>query len=103
MTLSYSPSPCRILNLNWPSLIPAGYAPLAYRAEDGIDLESTHVVLRALGAYDNGHETKDNNQPNPNGHDRYLEGAAYFLTRSNGSRARLALERAFHLELHQGR
>lgn len=65
-----------------PSLMGGGYAPLAYRAEAGIDLESTHTILRALGAYDNGHKTNDNDQPNPNGHDRYLEGAAYFRTRS---------------------
>lgn len=46
-----------------PSLMAGGYAPLAYRAEAGIDLESTHTVVRALGAYDNGHKTDDGDQP----------------------------------------
>jgi hypothetical protein len=58
--------------------MPGGYASLAYRAEAGIDLESAHAIFRALGAYDDGHKTDDNDQPNPNGHDRYLESAAYF-------------------------
>lgn len=61
-----------------PSLMGGGYAPLAYRAETGIDLESSHAMLRALGAYDDGHKTNDEDQPNPSGHDRYLEVAAYF-------------------------
>jgi hypothetical protein len=65
-----------------PSLMAGGYAPLAYRAEAGIDLESTHALVRALGAYDDGHKTDDGDQPNPNGHDRYLEGAAYFRMRA---------------------
>jgi hypothetical protein len=56
----------------------AGYAPLAYRAESGLDLESKHAIFRALAAYDNGHKTDDGDQPNVNGHDRYLESAAYF-------------------------
>jgi hypothetical protein len=59
-----------------------GYAPLAYRAETGIDLESTHVIVRALAAYDDGHKTNDGDQPNPKGHDRYLESTAYFRIRS---------------------
>ena len=65
-----------------PSLMGGGYAPLAYRAEAGIDLENTHAILRALGAYDNGHKTNDGGPPNPNGHDRYLEGAAYFRSKA---------------------
>jgi hypothetical protein len=64
-----------------PSLMGGGYAPLAYRAEAGIDLESTHVIFRSLAAYDNGRKTNDGDQPNPNGHDRYLEGAAYYRAR----------------------
>jgi hypothetical protein len=55
-----------------------GYAPLAFRGEVGIDLESTHAIFRALGAYDNGHKTNDGDQPNPKGHDRYLEAAVYY-------------------------
>jgi hypothetical protein len=61
-----------------PSLMGGGYAQLAYRVEGGIDVESKHAIVRALGAYDNGHKVDDADQPNPNGHDRYLESAAYF-------------------------
>jgi hypothetical protein len=64
-----------------PSVMGGGYAPFAYRAEAGFDLESSHAMFRALGAYDNGHKIDDNDQPNPDGHDRYLEGAAYFRAR----------------------
>jgi len=63
-----------------PSLFGGGYAVLAYRAEAGFDLESRHAIVRAIAAYDNAHKTDDNNQPNPKGHDRYLEGAAYYRT-----------------------
>ncbi len=66
-----------------PSLMPSGYASLAYRAEGGIDVESRHFMLHALGAYDNGRKVNDNDQPNPNGHDRYLEGGAYFRASSH--------------------
>lgn len=55
-----------------------GYAEFAYRAEAGVNLEGTHLVFRALGAYDNGRKVDDNDQPNPKGHDRHLEGAIYF-------------------------
>ena len=61
-----------------PSLMGGGYAPLAYRAGGGIDLESTHVIARALGTYDDDRKVNDNDQPNPNGHDRYLDGAVYY-------------------------
>lgn len=65
-----------------PSLMGGGYAPLAYRAEAGVEIESTHAIFRALGAYDNGHKTNDNDQPNQKGHDRYVESAIYYrLTR----------------------
>jgi hypothetical protein len=61
-----------------PSLMGGGYGRLAYRAEAGIDLESKYAIVRALAAYDDGHKVDDADQPNPNGHDRYLESAAYF-------------------------
>jgi hypothetical protein len=64
-----------------PSLMGGGYAPLAYRAETGFDLESNRLIFRAVGAYDNGHKTNDGDQPNPDGHDRFLEGAAYYRAR----------------------
>src|SRR5260370_31663201 len=60
------------------SLMGAGYAPLVYRAEAGIDVESTHAIFRISTAYNNGHKVSDGNQPNPKGHDRYLETAAYY-------------------------
>jgi hypothetical protein len=64
-----------------PSLLEGGYASFAGRVESGIDVESPHAVFRALAAYDNGHKIDDGDQPNPNGHDRYLEGGAYFRAR----------------------
>jgi hypothetical protein len=61
-----------------------GYAEFAYRAEAGLNLEGTHLVFRALGAYDNGRKVNDNDQPNPKGHDRYLESAIYFRPARRG-------------------
>jgi hypothetical protein len=58
--------------------MPDGYRSLAYNLEGGIDLESSRVIFQGSGAYDNGHKTNDADQPNPNGHDRYLSGAAYY-------------------------
>ena len=60
------------------SSVGEGYAGLACRGEGGIDLESRHAIFRALVAYDTGRKTAENDQPNPNGHDRYLETAAYY-------------------------
>lgn len=60
-----------------PSIMGGGYAKLAYRAEAGLNVESRHWIMKALGAYDDGHKIDDGDQPNPNGHDRYLEGAIY--------------------------
>jgi hypothetical protein len=61
-----------------PALMGGGYAPLAYFVETGIDVEARYFVLNADGAYDDGHKTDDGDQPNPNGHDRYLNGVAYY-------------------------
>lgn len=61
-----------------PSLMGGGYAVLAYRVEGGIDVESDHFIARALGAYDDGHKVDDGDQPNPKGHDRFLDGAVYY-------------------------
>jgi hypothetical protein len=55
-----------------------GYSSAAYRAEAGIDVEGTHVLFRGLGAYEDARKTDDNDQPNLKGHERYLEGAAYY-------------------------
>jgi hypothetical protein len=67
-----------------PSLMGGGYAPFAYRVEGGIDVESSYAIVRASGAYDNGRKVNDNDQPNSNGHDRYLDGAAYFRLNRTG-------------------
>lgn len=69
-----------------PSLMGGGYAPLAYRAEGGLNMEGKQFIFRALGAYDNGRKVNDNDQPNPNGHDRYLDSALYFRPKWSWSR-----------------
>lgn len=76
-TVSGRPIPMPYLSFG-PSLMGGGYAPLAYTAEGGLNVEGTHVIFRAYGAYDNGHKVDDGDQPNPSGHDRYLDGALYF-------------------------
>ena len=63
-----------------------GYAMFAYRAEGGLNVESRRWVMKALAAYDNGRKVDDNDQPNPNGHDRYLDGGIYFRPASFPSR-----------------
>jgi len=60
-----------------PSLMGAGYSTLAYRVEGGLDAESTHCLMSARAAYDNGRQVNDGNQPNPKGHDRYLDVGIY--------------------------
>lgn len=90
------------------SSVGEGYARVVGRAEGGIDMESAHAIFRALGAYDTGTKINDNDQPNPNGHDRYLEGAAYYRA-ARGMVCGLvcgrwfAMEPAFHHRLFQGR
>jgi hypothetical protein len=59
------------------SIMGGGYAVFAYRAEGGVNIEGTHLIFRALGSYDNGRKVNDNDQPNPNGHDRSLDAALY--------------------------
>jgi len=59
-------------------LMGAGYAPLAAEAGVGLRIDSRHFLASAEGTYDNGHKTNDNTEPNPKGHDRGLDGAAYF-------------------------
>jgi hypothetical protein len=61
-----------------PSLMGGGYATFAARGEAGIDLESTHLLLGASAGYDNGHKVNDADQPNPKGHDRYLQSNLYW-------------------------
>jgi len=60
-----------------PALTEEGYAPLAYRLEAGLEIDSLHWIARAIGAFDNCHESKDNLPPNPGGHDRYLDAEGY--------------------------
>jgi hypothetical protein len=61
-----------------PALGGGGYRPLALRGEGGINIESRHLVFKALAAYDNDRKTDDGDQPNPKGHDRYVAGGVYF-------------------------
>ena len=56
-----------------PSLLGDGYAPLAWRLEGGLDMESTRLVLLVRAAYDIVHLASDGIQPGLKGHDRYLE------------------------------
>jgi hypothetical protein len=60
------------------SLMSGGYAPLAANGGAGLRIDSQHFLLSAEAWYDNGHKTNDNNQPNPNGHDRGLVGTSSF-------------------------
>lgn len=55
-----------------------GYAPLAWVGAGGFRIDSQHFIVDAYGEYDNGHKVNDNDQPNPNGHDRGLVGSAYY-------------------------
>jgi hypothetical protein len=61
-----------------PSLMGGGYATFAYRLEGGLDIESSRWIMLAVGAYDNGRQVRDGDQPNPKGHDRYLDSSIYF-------------------------
>jgi hypothetical protein len=59
-------------------LMGAGYAPLAWEGGGGLRIDSQHFLASAEGAYDNGHKTNDNDQPNPKGHDRTLAATTYY-------------------------
>jgi hypothetical protein len=59
-------------------LMGAGYVPLAWEAGGGLRIDSAHLLASAEGWYDDGHKTNDGTGPNPKGHDRGLDGAAYF-------------------------
>lgn len=61
-----------------PSFMGGGYALFAYTIEAGLNIEATHVIVRADGSYDNGRKVNDGDQPNPKGHHRHLDGALYF-------------------------
>jgi len=61
-----------------PSLMGGGYRTLALRLEAGLEVESAHSVMRGIAAYDNGRQVNDNDQPNPKGHDRFLNSGVYF-------------------------
>jgi len=54
-----------------------GYAPVAAVGGAGFRIDSSHFVFDASASYDNGHKVNDNDQPNPDGHDRGLVGGAY--------------------------
>lgn len=60
-----------------PVLTGGAYRPLALQAEAGLDLETRFCVANASAAYDNDRMTKDRDQPNRKGHDRFLDGGIY--------------------------
>lgn len=60
------------------SVMPGGYATLAGYGRAGFSIEHDRVVADAFAGYDNGRKVNDNDQPNPNGHDRFFRGAAYW-------------------------
>lgn len=55
-----------------------GYSPFALIGGAGLRIDAKHFLLDASAWYDNGHKVNDNDQPNPSGHDRGLQGAAYY-------------------------
>jgi hypothetical protein len=59
-----------------------GYAPIAGVGGTGLRIDSPRFLLDTDASYDNGHKTNDNDQPNPKGRDRGLEGSAYYRLRS---------------------
>jgi hypothetical protein len=62
-----------------------GYSRFAVIGGGGLRIDSRHFLLDTSAWYDNGHKINDNNQPNPNGHDRGLNGAAYYRLPSGWS------------------
>jgi hypothetical protein len=60
------------------SLTGGGYRPMALLAKVGFDQEGSNFFANASAAYDNDRMTNDADQPNPKGHDRYLNGGVYF-------------------------
>jgi hypothetical protein len=63
------------------SAMPGGYAPVAAYGELGGDVERAPWLAHAHFGYDNGHKTNDDDQPNPKGHDRYLNFSGYWRLR----------------------
>lgn len=61
-----------------PALGGGGYRPLALHFEVGMNVESRHFVMYAEAAYDNDRKTNDADQPNPKGHDRFLQSLVGF-------------------------
>ncbi|HEX4424722.1 MAG TPA: hypothetical protein VH079_04955 [Terriglobales bacterium] len=59
-------------------LMGGDYEPMALVGEIGVEIETIRLMLRARAFYDNGHKLPEDGDPNPKGHDRHLEGAAYY-------------------------
>ena len=68
-----------------PKQMGAGYAPFAFIGGAGARIDSRHFLLDSNAWYDNGRKTDDNDQPNPKGRDRGLEGSAYYRLSSEWS------------------
>jgi hypothetical protein len=56
------------------SLMPNGYAPLAFRGQAGVYEDYKHLVSDMYVAIDNGKKTNDGTENNIKGHDDYLSG-----------------------------
>ena len=61
-----------------PKQMGGGYAPMALIGGAGFRIDSKRFLLDTNAWYDNRHKTNDNDQPNPKGRDRGLEGSAYY-------------------------
>ena len=55
-----------------------GYAPFEALAAAGFQMNSEHVFLDTSASYENARKVNDNDQPNPKGHIRSLDGGAYY-------------------------
>lgn len=56
----------------------AGYSPTAWLGGAGLNIELKHLIFDSSASYDTAHKTNDNTVNNDNGHDRNLEGNAFF-------------------------
>lgn len=62
-----------------------GYTPVALVGGAGLRIDSRRLLLDTNASYDNGRKTNDNDQPNPKGRDRGLNGSAYYRLSSGWS------------------
>lgn len=58
-----------------------GYSAVSQELGGGLDLELKHFLFIGSATYDNAHKTNDGTLNNRNGHDRMLEGKAFYRFR----------------------